>query len=1165
MKIFYPRPDILDRIPKDDHTVIEASAGTGKTYTIEHLFIELLLSKQASIDSILVLTFTERAASELRSRVRSMIERVIATPPSPQSPGGNCWEIDPQGKVHLERALFSFDMAPIHTIHSFFQRVVNEHAFSSGRLFEQSLVDSRSVFQDAFLDTLRSEFSCKPRFIPYLQAWLASGKTIEDLQNELYQCHAKKRPILPEFVEQALMQAFLTLHAALQAGGLAEQFTTEAKDNGLGKSVSALVKRIDQFAVMLAGIQQSSCMADILLGFDPEGIEFTLSRVSSAATWSAPVMTYIDALRQLKKHYVSLKAAVVGLFLREVQKRLEQKKRAEGLYDYDDMISHLLDAVTGPQQGALITALRARFRYALIDESQDTDQRQWEIFERIFVKSRPPAQNILYLVGDPKQAIYGFRGADVQTYLAARKALCSQRQPVPLASNYRSTAGLINAFNELFRQDIDAPFFQGEIRYETPLQCGNPQFQALDRQGQDISPVVIWEIGANSDDEVSAEYYKNALGSAIAAEIPKLLNGGLVGLKASDIFILTRSESEGRRVAHYLRKAGLPYAFYKLDGLFETPQAQHILDLLLAIDRPFDESRRLRAWLTPFFDMPLDRLLHCKGLPESDLLVKRLLDWHALALRRNFAALFSSIINESGIVRRTIFFEESERELTDYLHIIELLMEEASAGGRELSDINQLLADYIAKTRTPARDDGSVQRLETDKDAIQIMTMHKSKGLEASVVFLYGGYSKRIGGDSYHLYHDDSGKPVLHIDGTSETKVRAEAESDDEDRRLLYVATTRAKARLYLPYVHPKKYKNPGMYRLLNGRLAAILADPDTMKQKGFIKEVPPYAGDNAGTKDKADKDVVKQWRPSSDLLEEIDESEQFAMLRDQHAGFDVTSYSHMKMMMGGYAAPGGDEERIFDDRSAESGKLTVSTDSPAGPRFGKVLHALMEQVAFRGIVHADGGSAEWMMQASVRSLAMKALAREGLSEQHASFLLSLVYNALTSKIQLADGTILDRLTNVEQMAREVEFLYPYPEDSLPGIAVADWPEVRIGRGFVKGFIDMVFTYGGKLHLLDWKSDILPDYSAQSLKDHFAQHYDLQSKLYLVALCRILKVHTEDAYNERIGSVVYCFVRGMKPDGDANAGVAVSRPSWDDLLAFEQRLISGAMFVGRQS
>jgi len=1085
---YYPRPDILDRIPKDKHTVIEASAGTGKTYTIEHLFIDLLLQpKKVTIDSILVLTFTERAAGELRSRVRSMIEKVIESQPSAQKPEGKCWTIGPEEKVHLERSLFSFDMAPIHTIHSFFQRVVNEHAFSSGRLFEQSLVDGKSVFHEAFLEALRTEFSCNPHYSSYLNAWFASGKTIDNLSNKLNACYEKKRRILPEFRQNELSVAVAKLAAALQgSANIREQFLAEAKKNKInGNSSSAIARRIDKWAALFSGCNSTSHLPGFLMAISESDIKYVLDRIAPC-TWSDPIHRYIDALQEVQQHFVSLDVAVVALFLPVVKKRLEQKKRAEGLYDYDDMISHLLDALRGPQRASLINALRSRYRYALIDESQDTDSRQWEIFNILFVQSG--GENILYLVGDPKQAIYGFRGADVFTYLKAKETLCKQHPPVPLTSNFRSTAGLIEAFNEIFSDAASAPFFQGKIQYDTPLLCGKPDYFARDCAGQDVTPVVVWEIGEGADDPVFAPDFQIALGNAIAAEIQNLLNGGLADLKASEIFILTRTMAEGRRIATFLRKAGLPFAFYKLDGLFQTPQAKHILDLLRAIDRPFDESNRLRAWLTPFFGISLDQLLVCKGLPESNPLVKRLLDWHALAIRRNFAALVSSIINESGLVRRTIFFEDSERELTDYLHILELVMEEASGGGKELSDIIQLLSDYIKETRNPAREDGSVQRLETDKEAVQIMTMHKSKGLEASVVFVYGGYSAGHP-DDFHLFHADNGEAVLHIDKDSDYAERAKEESDDENRRLLYVAATRAKAKLYLPFVPSHKNQKPGMYRLLNDRIESLLADEENAGRKGIVKRPLPYMGGTASAGDADVATVMRSWRPAPSLLQDVDETDRFDGLREGHAGFDVTSYSRMKMMRAGYTTAGGDEERIFDDRGTEGGKLFTQSGLPSGPRFGKALHAVMEQVSFQ---HAlSGGNAEQWVTPEVRSLARQSLTREGLSPEHSDYLLLLTYNALMSSVRFADGSVLAKLAEADQVAREVEFLYPYPEKYLPGIATAQWPEIHIGRGYVKGFMDMVFTYGGRVHLCDWKTDILPDYSSTCLQTHFHEHYDL--------------------------------------------------------------------------
>ena len=1170
--IYYERPEILDAIPKDRHAVIEASAGTGKTFTIEHLFVELLLTEKVNIDAVLVLTYTERAAGELRSRVRGMIERVLVTGACAEKPSRHCWTIGPQERVHLERALFSFDMAPIHTIHSFFQRVVNEHAFSSGRLFQQTLVDGEDAFRSAFRKTLRSDISCRAEYSCYLDTWLKSGHSIDDLAETLYSCHARKRPMLPRFDETALKSALAALGGIVHADGFTERMQAALKANKVNAATAkALARRAEAFSDALRDSSGDFFLADTIERVDADSIRYSLEKLASDKQWGHEITAYISALEELKLRFMTLRGIVVQLFLPLVQARLEREKRAAGQYDYDDMIAHLLQALNGAQSAALIAALRSRYRFALIDESQDTDERQWQIFTRIFLESGN--RNILYLVGDPKQAIYGFRGADVYTYLEARRAICGADAPVPLASNFRSTARMVTAFNELFRQDTGVPFFRGAITYDSPLTCGKPEFRARDGRDADIAPIVIWKLDTDRK-AVHAEFYLNVLGRGIAAEITHLLNGAFslsdapgaerTELKPSDIFILTRTESEGRRVAGFLRDAGLPFAFYKLNGLFQTPQAEHIRDLLLAVDTPFDESRRLRAWMTPFFGIPIDRLLECRNLPETDPLVKRLLEWHALARRRSFSELFSRLISESGLVRRVVFFEESERELTDYLHILEMLLEE-SGGGRELAELNQMLSDFISEAKMPAREDGTVQRLETDKEAVQIMTMHKSKGLEAAVVFLYGGYSAGPG-DEFHLYHEADGRAVLHLGGAEDAKQLAREESEDEDRRLLYVAATRAKARLYLPFVQPEKLTSrQGMYRIMNDRLAALAVDESALQRGGFVIARTPFRAEYAATGGRDAYETMRRWSPPAHLLDLPDESERFEALLERHAGFEVTSYSRMKKMQGGYAAPAGDEENIYDDRVAEGGKAGSQDDLPGGPRFGRALHAVMESIRFDSLPEKSDDHEQWAAAEPVRAFASQALGREGVEQSHAGYLLSLVGKALMSRIPLADGAELPRLAAVQRAARELEFLYPYPEESSPRLASAQWEEVRIERGFVKGYIDMVFEWEGKLHLLDWKTDLLPDYDGTALMEHYEANYALQAKLYLIALCKMMRVHSVAEYEERIGSVVYCFVRGMSPDDRSGAGLAVTRPSWDELLSFEAELVAGRLFTEEES
>jgi exodeoxyribonuclease V beta subunit len=721
---------------------------------------------------------------------------------------------------------------------------------------------------------------------------------------------------------------------------------------------------------------------------------------------------------------------------------------------------------------------------------------------------------------------------------------------------------MIRAFNTIFSQACETPFFQGKITYGQPLQCGNPDYCVTDRSGREIDPVVVWELGTDVK-TVHAHYYLTALGSAIASEISVLLSGSIPGLKPSDIFILTRKESEGRQIARFLRNAGLPFAFYKLNGLFQTPQAEHIRDILLAVQNPFDESKRMRAWMTPFFDVPIDQLSACKNLSENDPLVRNLFDWHVLARRRDFPALFSSIIKDSGLIRRIIFYQESERELTDYLHIFEMLLETAEEEGMELADLNQTLSDYMKDVRQPGREDGTIQRLETDKDAIQIMTMHKSKGLEAMVIFLYGGYGAAPPTD-FLLYHEQDGKAVINFNGNEEHCQHARQESDDEDRRLLYVAVTRAKARLYLPFVPPEKYsRRVGMYRLLNDRLAELLGDEAALSKNGIVRQGLP-AENTVTVRD--DYNLGAFFSEKIDhithLIDENIESQQFAELRTERAGFEITSYSRIKTLQAEHSAIEIEDGRILADRVAESTKTSLLSDMPSGLRFGNAFHLVMEKVNFSTIQQAKLIPAQWEVPDDLQELALYALSQEGFSHEHAPYLITLVYQALLSPVLLDDNKVPSRLTDVSVLSRELEFLYPYPGHQPLIDTVSFGKDVSTGEGFIKGFIDMVFRNQEKVFFCDWKTDIVHDYSSEYLLDYFQQHYALQANLYLGAICRMLQIRTEAAYEKQIGTAVYCFVRGMHPEY-INRGVAIFRPSWRQLKNFEQELEHELHFAGR--
>ena len=519
-----------------------------------------------------------------------------------------------------------------------------------------------------------------------------------------------------------------------------------------------------------------------------------------------------------------LMAALAQHLLPAVSARLEQRKRAAGRLDFQDMLALVARGLEPDQPGAaeLVATLRARYRYALVDEFQDTDETQWQIFRRLFFE--PGAPGVLTLVGDPKQAIYSFRGADVHTYLRARREIGAVQEPLFLTASYRSTAALIAAQNALLDQQDPAAFFRGAgpIHYDHPVSCGQPELALLDARGAPAPPVVVFDVQRSEQaptPRLRLWEIKPALLERIAREIGDLLSpAGALSLRAPDgraarigprdIFVLTRTVRESREVGEALRARRIPFAFFKQEKLFETVEAREVLDLLRALAEPDDRSARFRAFITPFFGLSLLDLAACDDLPADHPLVQRLERWRALGEGGEVDQMFARILDDSGVVSRELFDQgvkgrASERALTNYLHLFELMQREAAQSPCTLRELAQRLGGYVANTRRPADRDGNrtsdVQRLETDADAVQIMTIHHAKGLEASVVFLYGGIWPGPRGDA-RLFHDEGGDRVVRVGRQPVNEENAFLdEQNDEERRVLYVGLTRARARLYLP------------------------------------------------------------------------------------------------------------------------------------------------------------------------------------------------------------------------------------------------------------------------------------------------------------------------------------------------------------------------------
>jgi exodeoxyribonuclease V beta subunit len=1190
------------------HAVVEASAGTGKTYILEHLVVDLILSRGASIEQILVVTFTEKATSELSARIRRKLEELRALREDHASAAGApdeaCWIIDDGARARLDQSLLGFDRAAISTIHGFCQRLLTEHAFLNRRLFHEEAVAEEEAFASAFSETLRREPAADPVLAELLGLWLAAAGGLAKLRRALaaavrgLACLYPPRPeaLRPGPLEPAAVVAAAATFAKLPGGDALKATLKRAGVNG--NTIRALVDKWDKLQAEAARCQSPADVPHFLVAvevFDKrnnDAIDYLEEKLDASAD---------PEVRRLATAYHAFMAvtppplsALVARLAPVVSARLAASKRQAGLYDFQDMLTLCAESLDGdsPRARALLATLRARYRYALIDEFQDTDEVQWGIFRRIFFDSRDG--HVLTVIGDPKQAIYAFRGADVYTYLeASRSIVAAGGAQVFLTENFRSTAPLIAAYNAVL--DQSAPFFppEGGIRYDHPVTCGRPELALLDAHGQSAPGVVVLDVETSAPSLLTWQV-KRALLARIAHEARALLDpatslrfGGPSAqpLRAGDIFVLTRTTRESREIGQALRAVGVPFAFFKQERLFETVEAQDLCDLLLAIADPDDVTKRARAFITPFFGLSLPDLAACDDLDPGDRLMRLLYEWRALADAGDFETLFARIIGESGVVCRELFFHANdgagERALTNTLHLIEILQEHAARGRTTLRELCETLGAYIAGTRKPPGEGRDIQRLETDADAVQIMTIHHAKGLEAPVVFLYGGFWPGPG-DDVRVRHEDN-RRICDVGRAGPKAQKAyQAERDDEERRVLYVALTRAKGRLYLPR-YPAAFKQlKGAYRFVNGRLDELLTGfTESGVRELFACEAVPCPGEGLPPPLPASPAQLAAWTPPPALLYPRHENEIDRVgMGAARAGFVTTSYSALKRTAGGYHTPraaelagAGEPSGVEELDLAPAGLVQAEgglearpaeptrDELPGGRVTGRFLHALLEELPLASLTTAPALET-WATLPEVEALFERVRRRYDLAPEHLPAARRLVHTALSTPVPLGAATV-PALGTVARQLRELEFMYPIPEREHPLLDATaageggEGGETRgftIGRGLIKGYIDLLFEHDDRVYICDWKGDILPDFEAATLTQHVEANYDLQARLYTLGVLRFLGITTPAAFEQRFGGVVYAFLRGMTAERPG-AGVYFARPAWSDVVAWQAELL----------
>lgn len=1174
-------PAAVRALDRTRHAIIEASAGTGKTYTLEHLVLALVLDG-APIEEILVVTFTDKATREMRARLRRRLEeaaRALASAPH-----------DAGTPLQLERvrgALVAFDRASISTIHAFCQRILVEHAFLSGRPLSAERLDGRQSFSKAYRHALRRGLA---RTSPLRSAWESAlslyGKgPVQALELLLYAWVREHGEIEPQLDLSTVLTSFLAmppgtelLEESWRAAELEiPSLTMRAR---LRDALFALAHVLDDSRAWLTEMLAQERADEVLLS-PLWGALLAWARASSdPREEETNVVLLLRAFESAEgpQHRARVPAASVLLralgspiptLLRtiapEVKKAWDEEKAASRGVDFDDMITSLADLV---QQREVRAAIRAKLRHALVDEFQDTDDVQWGIFRALFVDTHEDDAHTgrtLTVIGDAKQAIYGFRSADVHSYLAACAHLeACGAQRIRLGESYRSTAPLLDAVHRLVFAPEDEPaFFTGAAKREQAIDCGKPSLTLVDEHGETAPALVVQHLLGVP--ELRFPLVRRSLAAAIAEEIASIQEGAIETrdgegeskrIPLGEIFVLTRSAIEGNDVAEALRKRGIPHAFFKQSGLFRTREARHVLDVLRAVSAPYDRNLRVQAFLTPFFSLPVGDLQRARSLPSEHAYVRRIARWSQLAERGQLAALFDAIWNESGHALRALYMHQSERGLVNIEHLFEIALELATTRRLHLQELVVLLGERVEQANDPAHaaDDEDIQRLESERDAVQILTMHKSKGLEAEVVFLFGGFGKPPKRPlAPRVFHEGARRvawagPDVWGDALEEQRVKdgLRDEARQEDERLYYVAMTRAKSRLYLPYfgAAPKavprrpdvSYDPPhfrGPYAVVNERLRAVSEKGELLTQ--------PFAYRSVEVRPKV------RVRPLAPSLPEalpmptrtMTKDADLLRFRHQFAGFEITSYTRMKRS----------REDVIDD--VEPTLALLKSDEremarePGGAEFGVLVHGMLETLLMEPLA---------MTRTKLAALDDEALlahftaAQRSVDDVTRDAALLLVRRALMVPVTHPLVHLEEGFLGAAKRAVEMPFLFAIPSST---------PE-REERGFIRGVVDLLFEHEEKIYVLDWKTDRLSDYGKEAVRIHSEDEYRVQAALYVLATVHACGIENEANYG-RFGGVLYVYVRGLSESGE---GLHAFRPTWREVCAWEAQIREGDAIEG---
>jgi len=1197
-------------IPLNGVHLIEASAGTGKTYNITGLYVRLLLEENLRPAEILVVTYTEAACEELRDAIRHRLSRAYQEclyrqgVAAPKTASDTFLQnlLDTYRKQgedfgllasRLRLALTEFDLSAIYTIHGFCMRVLQDYAFESGFPFETEFIENdHELLQQIIDDYWEAQSSCwLPQFTVYL---CQSGVFPETILARIVKLLKIVMVAGLESVGFSSVTDPSTLKAAeieclsdlwvCHRETLMEMLTSSA---ALGRAEKTY--RQDNLDRWFAELDR--CFVTGVTPIPPISaiaMFSTSALVASARKGKAdavPRHEFFDQCQQITDGLVSAGNGLLQQLLRHCRHALQELKLQNGLLSFDDLLTGVRDALRHPDRGERFAAAIGRsYPVALIDEFQDTDPVQYEIFKTVYRQGHAKG---LFLVGDPKQAIYGFRGADIFAYLTAARSNVDSIHS--LTVNWRSEPGLIEACNCLFALKQTPPFIIPEIAFR-PAAAPDIIGRTLRTNSDFKAPMTLAVFNDQPDNETAKEMIAHWLAGQIACMLDSSTagksefvdqcdDGSIIQteLSAADIAILVRSHKEGELVKAALAEQGVSAVVQARESVFHSREAREVELLLEAVLEPSNERRLRAALATRLLGVTASGFAQLEDNELWEEWLQRFAEYRGIWFERGVAPMLYELFNKEKSFVRVSRLAGAERSLTNIRQLIELLQQAVHDQGLK----PEMLLKWIKERRHEAGQSDATQiRLESDENLVRIITIHKSKGLQYPVVFCPFLWDSRLTNskapDSV-VYHDDN--DVLSVDcGTVNFKdnfLTQQKEELAEELRLLYVALTRAQHRCIIHWgrvFSRKKCRTAtsALQYLLNRVAGRVELGRDVANdlQKFFMnisldawrKGFSALSAESNGCIEVVTVSAHQAVEASADT-ERLPLAPAKSFTRELNFRQSIHSFSSLHSHSGAFAAESPDHDSLSYDQILESTALVEKEKDmfafPRGAKAGSCLHAILEGLDFQETDPVE-----------IRNLVEHKLVSYGFEH----WWTPVVTNFLSELVRVNFGDAGLSLNQISREKRldEMEFYYQVPAIPERPLREAFYPdhsgqllEHENTDSYLKGFIDLIFQWNDQFYIVDYKSNFLGDSYDDYQQQHLApvmEHagYDLQYRIYTIALHKYLSSRLpEYVYDTHFGGVYYLFLRGLSPLYGPGCGVYFARPGWLEMEQIAQQLNIG--------